>query len=193
MMTGPLKYTLFLLLFLTGIPALGQPSSSITFAFRLYDNAGHRYDLRRFCEELVIENIGGGFISPCDSTNGAPFSDYDDSSGYFFIYIGSIYPPYIFSLSGRADTITMIFPHKTDLACDSLTIHNGLFLFDVDCVESAQRTFPRMSITRFCPLNDLHWEEGRWAAEVSVHKRRVTEYRGRQQQQPNLLKNSNQR
>ncbi len=152
----------FMLLVMT--VANAQPSSSIDFVFRLYDK-GQIINGKKFCQEWHIENSNGGFISPCDKN--APGSFYDDSSKYFYVHVGAIYPPYVFTLSNSSGSMTLYFTTGTSLICDSLTLVEGEYLFDQTCGEGAKISLPRIHGEKFCRLGPIDWRRQKIKFEES--------------------------
>lgn len=159
--------TLILTIMLTSTVTYGQPSSSIYFVFRLYSN-GQVIERNKFCNEWKISNCNA--ITPCDEF--VVGSLYDTSSKYYYLDIGALHRPYIFTLIHLKDTMTIIFPTTSYLVCDSLTINNGTFLFDYSCSDQDKIKLNRISGVSFCRLNNINWVLQRKKYEQSIYYKR---------------------
>lgn len=161
-----------LLFFVLSLSAWGQPSSSIQFACRLYDKHGHIVDENKFRKEWKMFD-GDGFPISLWEYNVSQIS-HDSSKKYFCFELGVIFAPYVFTLCHQKDTMTLIFPNKNYLLCDSLTIRDGSFIFDFTCTDEEKIYLKleyggRMS---FCQLNNINWELQRQKSEKSIYYRK---------------------
>lgn len=147
---------------------IAQPSSSAVFAFRFYHD-GHMVDQDTFCRDWSLTNGNGDSISPCDINSS---SQYDPTRKYFFISVGAIYPPHIFSLIHKKDTMTVVLPSTTHYICDSLTLHRGNFLFDNSCSDAESVKLDNYIGVGFCPLKNIDWNLQRRKFEESGLKER---------------------
>ncbi|MCC7301144.1 MAG: hypothetical protein IT233_00735 [Bacteroidia bacterium] len=153
------------LLFLAVLNAFGQKPSTISFAFRLYDNDGSLIDNKQLCNgKIYIDNPKGGFISPCDPNS---MSTYIPSTKYFLIDIIALQPPYAIILIKEQDTMAISFTKRGDFICDSLTIHAGLYSYDSICTDvdkikfnSGERTFCKITTLSKSDSNQLQVSSG---------------------------------